>query len=409
MTDHGGDMTDDESQTQVETPVQEQRRGAEVSADQYDDSHTPKKFRNLTDLYENTEEVEHEEELFLMGLEEPSCYNQAKKSSDWRQAMKSEIASIERNGTWKLANLPSGSIGLSSVFEMSDMGKLSYYLGIEVKQSADCIELKQSSYARKVLEKAGMSRCNSCKYPMDPNVMITKDETGKAVDATYFKSLVGGLRYLVHTRPDIAYAVGVVSRHMERPTVTHLDAAKRILRYIQGTLSYGLVYTKEGGNNVLTGYSDSDLAGNLDDWKSTGAMAFYLNESLVTWVSQKQRCVALSTCEAEFMAATSAACQGIWLRNVLMQVTGEQLGPVVIYIDNRSAIDLAKNPVFHGRSKHIDIRFHFIRECVEQGDIVVKHVSGESQRADILTKAVVTVKFERMRKLLGMKELGKQV
>lgn len=109
------------------------------------------------------------------------------------------------------------------------------------------------------------------------------------------------------------------------------------------------------------------------------------------------------------MAATAAACQGIWLRNVLMQVTGEQLGPVVIYIDNRSAIDLAKNPVFHGRSKHIDIRFHFIRECVERGDIVVKHVSGESQRADILTKALVTVKFERMRKLLGMKKLGKQV
>ncbi|KAL8088344.1 hypothetical protein AgCh_038209 [Apium graveolens] len=175
-----------------------------------------------------------------------------------------------------------------------------------------------------------------------------------------------------------------------------------------GKLSYYLGI-EDGGNNVLTGYSDSDLAGNLDDRKSTGAMAFYLNESLVTWVSQKQRCVALSSCEAEFMAATAATCQGIWLRNVLMQVTGEQLGPVVIYIDNRSAIDLAKNPVFHGRSKYIDIRFHFIRECIEQGDIVVKHVSSDNQRADILTKALVTVKFERLRRLLGMKELDKQV
>ncbi|XP_074377089.1 secreted RxLR effector protein 161-like [Apium graveolens] len=212
---------------------------------------------------------------------------------------------------------------MSGIFEMSDMGKLSYYLGIEVKQSNDFIELKQTGYTRKVLERAGMAECNPCKYPLDPKEVITKDEGGKTVDATQFKSLVGGLRYLVHTRPDIAFVVGVISRHMERPTIIHLNAAKRILRYIQGTLNLGLVYTKDGGNNVLTGYSDSDLAGNLDDRRSTGAMVFYLNECLVTWVSQKQRSVALSSCEAEYMVAAAAACQGIWLRNVMMQVTGE--------------------------------------------------------------------------------------
>lgn len=223
-----------------------------------------------------------------------------------------------------------------------------------------------------------------------------------------FKSLIGGLRYLVHTRPDIAYSVGVVSRFMERPTTMHLNAAKRILRYVKGTIDYGLVYSKENGNNVLTGYSDSDLGGFIGDRRSTAGMVFYLNESLITWVSQKQRCVALSSCEAEFMAATAAACQAVWLRKLLNQVTDEYIDPVVIYIDNKSAIDLAKNPVFHGRSKHIDIRYHFIRECIERGEIVVKHVSSENQKADILTKALVTVKFERMRRLLGVKEMSKQ-
>lgn len=157
----------------------------------------------------------------------------------------------------------------------------------------------------------------------------------------------------------------------------------------------------------MSGFSDSDLAGNLEDRKSTGGMAFYLNESLITWVSQKQRCVALSSCEAEFMAATAAACQGVWLRKLLSQITDAKPGPVIMYIDNKSAIDLAKNPVFHGRSKHIDIRYHFIRECVEIGEIIIRHVRSEEQRAYILTKAMGAVKFERMRDLLGMKKLVK--
>ena len=185
----------------------------------------------------------------------------------------------------------------------------------------------------------------------------------------------------------------------------HQNAVKSILRYVQGTIHYGLVYSRNSGNNVLMGYSDSDLAGNLDDRRSIGGVVFYLNECLVTWFSQKQKCVALSSCEVEFMAATVAACQGIWLRKVLCQLTAENIEPVTLFIDNKSAIDLAKNPVFHGRSKHIDIRYHFIWECVDRGEIVLKHISGDCQRADTLTKPLPTVKFEKMRKLLGVKDL----
>lgn len=289
---------------------------------------------------------------------------------------------------------------------MSDLGKLTYYLGIEVDQERGYTELKQTAYARKLLERGDMAECNSVKYPMEPNIQLCKDENGKAVDPTQFKSLVGGLRYLVHTRPDIAYSVGIVSRYMELPTMLHQNVVKRILRYVKGTIDYGLVYSKGSGNYLLSGYSDSDLAGNVEDRRSTGGMVFYLNESLITWVSQKQRCVALSSSNS---AATAAACQGVWLRNLLSQLTDMKHCPVTIYVVNKSAIDLAKNPVFHGRSKHIDIRYHFIRECVERGKIVIKHIMTEEQRADVLIKAMATVKFKRMCALLGVKKLQKEV
>ncbi|XP_074324335.1 secreted RxLR effector protein 161-like [Apium graveolens] len=253
------------------------------------------------------------------------------------------------------------------------------------------------AYAKKILEKAGLGDCNPVKYPMNPKESIGRDEGGQPIDTTQFKSLVGGLRYQVHTRPDITFSMGIISRFMEKPTSVLLNAAKRILRYIRGTINFGLVYTKNSGNNVVTGYSDSDLAGQIEDPKSTGGMVFYLNASLITWVSQKQRCVALSSYEAEFMAATAVACQAIWLRKLLTLITGESMGPVVLYIDNKSAIDLAKSPVFHGRSKHIDIHYHFIRECVKKGEIIVKHVSIDKQQADILTKAFPVIKFEKMR------------
>lgn len=197
---------------------------------------------------------------------------------------------------------------MSSKFQMSDLGKLNYYLEIEVEQGKDYIELKQSGYAKKILEKAGMSKCNASKYPMNPKDQISKDERGTPVNNTQYKSMVGGLRYLVHTMSDISYAVGVNSRYMERPTEMHQNAAKKILRYIKGTINFGIVYTKDECNTELFGFSDSDLAGHLDDRKSTGGVVFYLNESIIIWFSQKQRCVALPLCEAEFMAATAAAC-----------------------------------------------------------------------------------------------------
>ena len=218
--------------------------------------------------------------------------------------------------------------------EMSDLGLLTYYLGIEVSQHESGITLKQEAYARTILAKTRMLECNPTKSPMEHKVKLKKNEDGELVNPTEYRSIVGGLRYLTHTRPDISFAVGVVSRFMERPTMKHLQAVKGILRYVKGTLNYGIVYTKGESKITITGYSDSDMGNDEIDRRSTGGMAFYVNGNLVTWASQKQRVVALSSCEAEFITATMAVCQGIWLRRLLTTLTGQNIPPAVLYVDN---------------------------------------------------------------------------
>ncbi|XP_021979282.1 uncharacterized mitochondrial protein AtMg00810-like [Helianthus annuus] len=194
------------------------------------------------------------------------------------------------------------------IFDMSDMGKLSYYLGMEVDQRKDDITIKQESYAIKILKMAGMQDCNAAKWPMNPKPQLTKDEAGKEVDPTEYRRIIGSLRYLIHTRPDLSYLVGVVSKFMQTPNESHYAAVKQIVRYLKGTTSYGLRYAK-GGDGQLIGYSDSSHGTDVQDRRGTTGMAFYYSGNLITWASQKQQTVAQSSCEAEFMAAASAACQ----------------------------------------------------------------------------------------------------
>ncbi|KAG6515151.1 hypothetical protein ZIOFF_025536 [Zingiber officinale] len=325
----------------------------------------PVRFRSIADIYANTEEV---------------VGGSTEKINKFKQQMMTE-------------------------FEMSDLGLLSYYLGIEVEQQKSRISLRQSAYAKKILSQFKMADCNATKHPMEPKTQLHKDLEGTPVDATEYRRIVGCLRYLLHTRPDLSYSVGMASRYMERPTIMHHRVVKQILRYLKGTIYFGRVYIKGPQEIGIFGYSDSDLAGDLDGRKSTSGMTFYFNESLVSWNSQKQKTVALSSCEAEFMAATTAACHALWLRSLASELTGVKPKPVTLFVDNKSAIALMKNPVFHGRSKHIDTRFHFIRKCIEKGQIVVEFVNTGEQRADALTKALPGVKLAVMRQLLGVRDL----
>ncbi|RLM86698.1 hypothetical protein C2845_PM04G10700 [Panicum miliaceum] len=295
---------------------------------------------------------------------------------------------------------------MKRTFQMSDLGLLRYYFGLEVNQNGGDITVAQSAYAAKILQGAGLAECNPSCIPMEPRIKLSKMSTAPAVDPTAYRSIVGALRYLVNTRPDLAFSVGYVSRFMEHPTTEHLAAVRRILRYIAGTLDYGCHYTRKGGVAELVGFSDSDHAGDVDTCKSTTGVLFFLGNNAITWQSQKQKVVALSSCEAEYIAGTTAACQGVWLSRLLSELKGKKEGAVKIKIDSQSAIALSKNPVFHDRSKHIDTRYHFIRECVEEGRVQIASVGTKDQLADIMTKPLAKERFCELRAKLGLVKLN---
>ncbi|KAL6911448.1 hypothetical protein ACP4OV_000253 [Aristida adscensionis] len=171
---------------------------------------------------------------------------------------------------------------MMELFRMSDLGVLSYYLGIEVKQGQRDIKLSQRAYAVKLLEKAGMSGCNPCSTPMETRLKLSKQGTSPAVDSTTYRSLIGSLRYLLHMRPDLTFSVGHLSRFMEEPRQEHMAAVKHLLRYVAGTLDFGVTYTRGEEEMRLIGYSDSDMAGDVDDRKSTTGVIFFLHNNPVS-------------------------------------------------------------------------------------------------------------------------------
>ncbi|XP_075105094.1 secreted RxLR effector protein 161-like [Nicotiana tabacum] len=207
---------------------------------------------------------------------------------------------------------------------------------------------------------------------MDVNEKLQLEDGTEKVDGSYFRSLVRGLICLTHSRPDTSFSVGVISRFMHKPSKHHLGAAKRILRYIAGTINFGLWYSRCSSFNLYD-FSDSDWAGSLDDRKSVSGNFFTFGSAVITWSSKKQATSALPSSEAEYVTSMSSTCQALWLRKILADLYQEQKEATKIFCDNLSAIVMTKNPIFHRRSKHIDIRHHFIRELVTKGLIELKH------------------------------------
>jgi hypothetical protein len=283
-------------------------------------------------------------------------------------------------------------------FRMSDLGSLSYYLGIEVKQGSEGIKLYNSTYAAKLLDRGGLGSCNGCAAPMEPRLKLSKWSSSPPIDATTYRSIIGSLRYLLHTRPDLSFSVGYLSRFMSEHREDHMAALKHLLRYVAATTGYRLQYTRAERELYLMGYSDNDLAGDIDDRRSTMGVLFFLGGNPVSWLSQKQKAVAKSSCEAEYMASAAA----VWLRRVLEEVTRVSVLVPTIRMDNTTVIALAKNPILHDRSKHIDVKFHFTRECVERGDIILEHVRTSDELADTLTKAQGRVHFQELRERIGV-------
>ncbi|XP_058768441.1 uncharacterized mitochondrial protein AtMg00810-like [Vicia villosa] len=264
---------------------------------------------------------------------------------------------------------------------MSMVGELTYFLGLQIKQMEDSTFLSQSKYAKNIVKKFGMDNASHKRTPAPTHLKLSKDEGGISVDQSLYRSVIGSLLYLKASRPDIAFAVGTCARYQAEPKVSHLNQVKRIFKYVNGTSDYGILYT-HGCDPILTGYCYADWAGSANDRKSTSGGYFFLGNNLISWLSKKQNCVSLSTTEAEYIAAGSSC---------------SQLNVMTLYCDNLSAINISKNPIQHSRTKHIDIRHHFIRELVKDKVICLEHVSTELQLAGIFTKAIDATQFENLR------------
>jgi hypothetical protein len=311
------------------------------------------------------------------------------------------------------ARLTNTKAALSSRFDMKDMGEAHFILGVQIRRdrAKRQLFLSQAEYIRTVLERFGMQDCRPTATPMATGTKLLKaaptvnDASGAQDMANVpYSSAVGALMYAaLATRPDIAHAVTALCQFMAEPTITHWLAAKRVLRYLHGTRQHQLVYGWNGGRpQPLYGYSDSDWGNDVNDRRSFTGWVFLLHDGAVSWQSIKQPTVALSSVEAEYMAATQATREAVWWRAFLSELGMPSTNTTtIIHSDSQGAIALSKNPEHHKRTKHIDIQHHYVREQVAAGSVVLPYISTEEMVADVLTKPLAA---ERHAKLAG--EMG---
>ena len=294
---------------------------------------------------------------------------------------------------------------ISSKFDMEDMGKLHHFLGVKIVQNPSWIWIGQPAYIKVLLKNFAMENSKAVTTPFDAGAKLVKSkDDDNSCNKEKYQSAVGSLLFLSNrTRPDISYAVGVTARYSANPSDAHWSAVKRIMRYLNGSINLGLLYVREEGTGKLVGYSDADWAGDLDDRKSTSGYVFQLSGSAITWRSKKQTVVALSTAEAEYIALASAAQEAVWLKRLISDLRGSEEKTITIYEDNQSAICMGKNQQYHGRTKHVDIKYHFVREKIATGAITVPYCKTDDMVADIFTKPLFAPRFKRLCELLGMK------
>ncbi|KZV56018.1 hypothetical protein F511_12717 [Dorcoceras hygrometricum] len=297
---------------------------------------------------------------------------------------------------------------LSSKFDMKFLGDAKKILGMNIirNRGNSTICLNQISYIEKVLNKFGMASATAVNVPLAAHFMLNKEQCPKSetdinsMRNVPYSNAIGSVMYMmVSTRPDIAYSVSCLSRYMANPGVVHWNAVKWLLRYLKHSLNYGLMFSKCDKGVELTGYVDSNYANDKDNRKSTTSYVFTLCGACVSWKSQLQHIVALSTTESEYIAITEAFKEALWLKGLLNEIS-MLTGKVTVFSDSQSGIQLCKNPVFHDRTKHIDVRFHFIRDIVSKGLIFLEKIPSEYNPADMGTKCLPVSKFMSCLKIL---------
>ncbi|GJT54091.1 retrovirus-related pol polyprotein from transposon TNT 1-94 [Tanacetum coccineum] len=289
---------------------------------------------------------------------------------------------------------------MKNTFEMSMMGELKFFLGLQVHQSPRGVFISRSQYAIELLKKHGLDECVSMSTPMATE-RLDADLQGTPTDQTTYRRMIGGLMYLTAVRRDIAFATFVCARYQARPTVKHLKEVKRIFRYLRQSYNMGLWYPKDSGFELIA-YSDADHARCKDDCKSTSEGLQFLGGKLMSWSSKKQDCTAMSTAEAKYVSLYACCAQVIWMHTQLLDY-GYKYNRISMYCDSKSAIAISCNPVQHSKTKHIDIRYHFIKEHVEKGTVKIYFVGTEYHLADLFTKALLKERFEYLVHRIGMR------
>ena len=293
-------------------------------------------------------------------------------------------------------------------FKMKDLGEASEFLGMQIKRDRDggTLTLSQPDYIDTILERFNMTDAKTANIPMSPSLTLNSEPTSEdpPCNAPY-RMAVGSLIWLmIGTRPDIAFAVGKLSKFCENPRQSHWNAVKHLLRYVKYTRTVGIHYQKSSPLHPL-GYCDSDWASCTETRKSTEGMVFLLSGGAVSWRSKKQSVIATSSCEAEYMSAFSAAKEAVWLKRMFAEMMGkDKVDPIRLLVDNNSAVSTAKSESINQRNKHVDIKYHFVRDAVATMQVMLEHVSKEHQAADPLTKPLMRVLHERFMAMMGLKQ-----
>ncbi|GJX30144.1 putative ribonuclease H-like domain-containing protein [Tanacetum coccineum] len=289
---------------------------------------------------------------------------------------------------------------MKSRFQMSSMGELTFFLGLQVKQKEDGIFISQDKYVVEILKKFDFASVKTASTPIETQKPLVKDEEATNVDVHLYRSMIGSLMYLTTSRPDIMFVVCACSRFQVTPKTSHLIAVKRIFRYLKGKPKLGLWYPRVSSFD-LEAYSDSDYAGANLDRKSTTRGCQFLSRRLISWQCKKQTIVTTSTTEAEYVAAANCCGQVLWIQNQMLEY-GFNFMNTKIYIDNESTICIVKNPVFYSKTNHIEIRHHFIRDAYEKKLIQVLKIHPDDNVADLLTKAFDVNRFNFLIVNIGM-------
>ncbi|XP_023737818.1 uncharacterized mitochondrial protein AtMg00810-like [Lactuca sativa] len=285
---------------------------------------------------------------------------------------------------------------------MTDLGPLSYFLGIAVTHTKSTMFLFQRKYVEEILKRANMEACKLVTTPVDTNSKLSLHDGDLVADPSLYRSLAGALQYLTFTSPDIAYAVQQICLFMHAPKISHFNALKRIIRYIKGTLDHGLTLLSSPSTQLVS-YTNVDWGGCPDTHRSTSRYCVFLGDNLITWSAKCQATLSRSSVEAEYCGVANVVAEACWLRNLLLKLHAPTKCATIVYCDNVSAVYLSSNYVQHQRTKHIEMDIHFICEKVAIGQIRVRNIPSTYQYADIFIKGLPRQLFLDFRDSLSIR------